>query len=93
MDKCSITKKYSKMHAISQVNIRAIISKFVEKIPGMCYAKQHLTAEHLVSLYLKESFTECLIVKFSRLKDSVIATLIKANDSTSENDEYDLFVG
>ena len=51
--------------------------------------------EYLVktSLYLEESFTKDFIVKFSRMKDSVIATLIKANESTSENDKFDLFVG
>jgi len=45
------------------------------------------------SLYLTESITKDFIVKFSRLKDSVIATLIKANESTSENNKCDLFVG
>jgi len=37
MDKsiaCSITKRYSKMHATSQVNIKAITSKFVKKCQG-----------------------------------------------------------
>ena len=55
----SISKKYNKMRATSQVNIKTIISKSVDKMPGKSYAEKHLNAEHLVktSLYLKESFT------------------------------------
>jgi len=52
MDKliaCSITKKCGKMSATSQVNIKAIIFKFMKKMP---YAEQHLNAEHLVKTSL-----------------------------------------
>jgi len=67
------------MHATSQVNIKTIIFKFVDKMPGKSYAKKHLNAEHLVktSLYLKEFFTKVFNVKFSKMKDFVIATHIK----------------
>ena len=89
---CAISKKYSKMRGgpagLTTTYIKRLISKVPEKPPE----GKHLIAEHLIKSYLqyRHSHKNDYIKRFINLHTSVLALLVKATETTSESQIYDV---